>query len=445
MCTIMNRRSARTWRRLIAALALAGAALGAAAADGPAAVGQPRHLGVASCASTLCHGSAKPTSAYAVSQNEYVVWSHFDPHARAYRVLLDERAAAIVRRMGLPPAYEAKVCLDCHTDNVVRDARGPRFQLSDGVGCESCHGASENWIASHDDTPKVTHADNLARGLVALEKPRVRAEVCLDCHVGNDNQLATHRMMAAGHPRLAFELDTFTELWRTSGGREHYRVDDDYRARKGTVSAAETWSAGLVAQIGRQLELVRGPQFNTGSVFPELALFNCYSCHRSMRLKRWQEKGGEFVPGSLRFDDGSLRMFEALIAARQPAALDALRDRIRGWQLAATHERSAVVSESEALAGLVRDLDRQVAGAAWSGSERRSALDYLVAGASRGSYPDYASAEQCAMSVVVLLADLGGRPKGERAIDELFSALSDDDRYDAGRFRLILGRLERHP
>jgi hypothetical protein len=401
------------------------------------------HLGVASCASSLCHGSAKPTSAYSVAQNEYVTWSHFDPHARAYRVLLDERAAAIARRLGLARAYEARECLDCHTDNVARDARGPRFQLDDGIGCERCHGAAESWIASHDDVPRVTHADNLAHGMTALDRPRVRAGVCLDCHVGNDTQFASHRMMAAGHPRLAFELDTFTELWRTSGGREHFRVDDDYRARKGTPSASATWSAGLVAQIERQQQLIRGPQFTSTSVFPELALFNCYSCHRSMRLERWRDKGaGGLAPGSLRFDDGSLRMFEALIAARKPAELGAFRDRVRALELAATGARAVVISESEALTRRVRALDAEITARAWTRPQVRAALDYLIAGATRGDYPDYAAAEQAAMSIVVLRAELGGRLADEPVVDELFSALTDDDTYDAARFRRILGRLD---
>ncbi|MGH8264866.1 MAG: multiheme c-type cytochrome, partial [Steroidobacterales bacterium] len=136
-----------------------------------------RHLGVASCASSLCHGSAKPTTTYAVAQNEYVTWSHFDPHAGAYRSLVDERGAAIAKRLGLPNAYQAKQCLDCHADNVAQEARGPRFQITDGVGCESCHGGAESWIASHDDVPAVRHADNLAQGLRALEEPSVRVEV----------------------------------------------------------------------------------------------------------------------------------------------------------------------------------------------------------------------------------------------------------------------------
>ncbi len=443
MCRIMNRQSA--WPpapRLVAAIALAISVLPALAAEPGTTIERARHLGVASCASSLCHGSAKPTLAYSVPQNEYVTWSHFDPHSSAYRVLLEERAAAIARRLGLPHAYEAQECLGCHTDSVPRAARGPRFQVSDGIGCERCHGGAESWIASHDDAPKVTHAENLANGMTALERPRVRAEVCLDCHVGNDTQLANHRMMAAGHPRLAFELDTFTELWRTSGGREHYRVDADYRQRKGAASASATWSAGLVAQIERQLELIRGPQFNTGSVFPELALFNCYSCHRSMRLKRWQDKsGGELVPGSLRFDDASLRMLEALVAARRPADLQALREQVRSWQLAAAGARTVVAGESAALTRRVRDIDLNIATVDWTRAELRTALDYLVAGAGRGDYPDYASAEQAAMSVVVLLAQLGGNARNGAAVDDLFASLTDDDHYDASRFRQILGRL----
>jgi len=419
-------------------------ALAAVPGTSPGPAGnEARHLGVASCASSLCHGSAKPTSAYSVPQNEYVTWSHFDPHSSAYRVLLEERAAAIARRLGLPHAYEARECLGCHTDDVPRAARGPRFQVSDGVGCERCHGGAESWIASHDDAPKVTHAENLANGMTALERPRVRAEVCLDCHVGNDTQLANHRMMAAGHPRLAFELDTLTELWRTRGGREHYRVDTDYLQRKGAASASATWSAGLVAQIERQQQLIRGPQFNTGSVFPELALFNCYSCHRSMRLKRWQDKGdAELTPGSLRFNDASLRMLEALVAARRPAELQGLREQIRNWQRAAAGARSVVAGESTALTQRVRAIDLKIAAGDWTRAEVRTALDYIVAGASRGDYPDYASAEQAAMSVVVLLAQLGDGAQNNAAVDDLFASLTDDDHYDASRFRQILGQLQ---
>ena len=52
------------------------------AAEAPA-----RRLGVASCAQSFCHGSARPLAASGVLQNEYVVWSYFDPHSRALLIL----------------------------------------------------------------------------------------------------------------------------------------------------------------------------------------------------------------------------------------------------------------------------------------------------------------------------------------------------------------------
>jgi hypothetical protein len=442
MSKTMNDRHLRR-ERLAAALLLAATTAMTTVTAG-AGAGHERHLGVASCASSLCHGAAKPGTVTSVEQNEYVTWSHFDPHASAYRALVEERGAAIARRLGLPNAYEARVCLDCHTDNVARAEQGPRFHVTDGVGCESCHGAAENWIATHDDVPAVTHADNLARGLRALERPSVRVEVCLDCHVGSGTQLATHRMMAAGHPRLAFELETFTELWRTSGGREHYRLDADYSKRKPVASPSEAWSAGLFATVARKLDLLNGPQFNSRSLVPELALFNCYSCHRSMRLKHWQDKGDATRDsGNPTFDDSSVRMLEALLAAQRPAAIvEELRQHEHAWQSAAGGERADAIAASSELARFVSEQRRQLEGRPLSASEARVALDYVARGAARGDYSDYASAEQAAMSVVVLLAETGASAKREPAVDELFAALNDDDHYDAIRFRQVLHRLE---
>src|SRR5262245_44988329 len=152
----------------------------------------PKHLGVASCASSICHGSARPLDAHAVQQNEYVTWAHFDPHAGAYRILLEERSQAIARRLGIGPAQEAKVCLDCHADNAAAAQRGPRFQLSDGIGCEACHGGSEAWIARHDDSPSPPRTELESLGLYRGEDPQRRAALCVTCHVGAGERFADH-------------------------------------------------------------------------------------------------------------------------------------------------------------------------------------------------------------------------------------------------------------
>ena len=76
------------------------------------------HLGVATCASGVCHGSVRAREATAVSQNEYVIWSRRDRHRAAYNTLLTDQSKSIAKNLGLKNAHEADMCLDCHADNV---------------------------------------------------------------------------------------------------------------------------------------------------------------------------------------------------------------------------------------------------------------------------------------------------------------------------------------
>ena len=433
----MKRRTGLIGRLLrFAAIGWATLAMAAAGSD------EPRHLGVASCASTTCHGSAKARTATPVAQNEYVNWQHFDPHAGAYAALAGPRGREIARRLGLGEAKSARECLACHSESPQARAHGPLFQADDGVGCESCHGASEHWIASHYDTPRVKHAENLAAGMRALNDPVVRAQVCLDCHVGATNRLATHRMMAAGHPRLVFELDTYTEIWRTSGGREHYRQDAAYLERKSVPPPADVWLAGLIAQARRQLSLLTPPGARGNALLPEFALFNCYSCHRGMGLARWAERRpaptGDV--GELHFDDAALRLLAASVAVHAPADAAVLSRQTHELQLAPGRDWESVRAAAVALdATLAR-----IAGAppALSATDARLLAEGVAAAAARGEYPDYAGAEQAAMGIVVLLAH-SGQTTQSSAIDELFASLRNDDRFDLQRFRRLARQFAR--
>src|SRR5688572_22336853 len=82
--------------------------------------GEPgKYVGVASCVSSGCHGSTQALNATTVLQNEYYTWLNNDRHAQAYNVLFNERSARIAKNMRIRGrAYEAKICLDCHTTNV---------------------------------------------------------------------------------------------------------------------------------------------------------------------------------------------------------------------------------------------------------------------------------------------------------------------------------------
>jgi len=124
----------------------------------PAAVPLPykstdMSMGVVNCANSLCHGSVKPIKDSNVLQTEYVTWSRVDKHARAYTVLFDQRSLTIEKNFkGLSGGKdrhpeEDALCLNCHVSpRFGTTPRHERFSLIDGVGCEACHGAAENWL-----------------------------------------------------------------------------------------------------------------------------------------------------------------------------------------------------------------------------------------------------------------------------------------------------------
>jgi hypothetical protein len=110
------------------------------------------YVGVASCAGSTCHGRSEANGRI-VRQDELMIWqneaSPSGAHSRAWRVLTEPRSRAIAARLGIGEAASAPMCLGCHATPAAPSQRGPRFHTSDGVGCESCHGAAGGWLASH--------------------------------------------------------------------------------------------------------------------------------------------------------------------------------------------------------------------------------------------------------------------------------------------------------
>ncbi len=399
------------------------------------------HMGVATCAASQCHGSAIPREGSNVLQNEYVTWTQDDPHSRAYDVLSNARSKGIAARLGLRSATTAKICLDCHADNVPADRRGERFHLSDGVGCESCHGGAENWLATHYNQPTVTHEANLAAGLFATESVAERSNLCLSCHLGTQNKFATHRIMAAGHPRLAFELDTFTELWRTAGRQPHYRIDADYQQRKGNVSASYTWAAGLLAESRQRLSLIDGPLFDGAGMFPELGFYDCHACHRSMKTVQWRPlpRHGGIGPGVPFVHDGTLVMSMALARAISPSDGDAIETGLIALHRAGGDNIDAIRDAAAALDIVLARLQNKLSQRNLRGREMQLLREVLGTGA-EGNYIDYISAEQAFMAVQMLIIEIDD-PWLEDQLDRIADTLNNDERYRPAQFAAMLATL----
>lgn len=399
------------------------------------------HTGVATCATSQCHGSAVPRDGSNVLQNEYVTWTQSDPHSRAWETLSNDVSRAMARRLGIRDAQTADICLDCHADNVAADRRGEKFHLSDGVGCEACHGGAQNWLSTHYNTPAVGHADNIEAGLYPTSGATERAELCLSCHLGTKDKFATHTIMAAGHPRLSFELDTFTELWRTAGRQPHYRIDDDYVDRKGSLSHNDVWATGLLVEARRRLSLIRDDEFAGTGMFPELGLYDCHACHRSMKSVQWRRlpRHGDAPPGTPFLTDGTFVMALALSRAVDPRESEGLEAALTALHQSGSSSVAEIQSAAGELDTIIGRMQSRLSGVGTRGRELQILKEILATGA-EGNYLDYASAEQAFMAVQMLVFELGD-PELEDKLVELGDALQNDERYRPAQFARILAAI----
>jgi len=436
------KRGPRRW--LAAALCLAaGLSAAAMAQDGG------RYLGVATCAGSTCHGRAEGNGAV-VRQDEIATWqersSSSGAHSRALAVLDSLRGRQIAATLGLGDASSAPACLGCHATVVPAAERGPRFQQSDGVGCESCHGPAAGWIATHHTTAG-THAANVAAGLTPLDDPRARAGVCLDCHFGSasGNQFVTHRMMAAGHPRIVFELDLFSAL------QQHHDEDADYVRRKGRTDSVRLWAVGQAEAVRRQLDLFARPGFGNEGIFPEFFFYDCHSCHRAIadgpeRRLTFETNPGRPIPfGQPPFNDENQIMLSAVARVLAPGQAGAFEAASREFHRAMGEDRA----QANAAAVRLRAAAGALSDALASGGGDAFAVIAAIADRATGArFTDYAGSAQAVMAVDTLLNALVregritvGAAAGIRAdINRAYDAVRSPESYNPVRFRAALGQ-----
>jgi Cytochrome c554 and c-prime len=432
----------RMWIVAVCVFLLPAATAAASAVD---AIAAHKHMGVASCSNSVCHGASQVFRDSHVMQNEFAVWQETDPHAKAYAILQQPASQEIARKLGIGPATEAKICLDCHADNVPAAQRGERFQLSDGVGCEACHGGAEHWLNAHADKT-VAHADNLAKGMYATDDPVKRAELCLSCHMGTRDRMITHRIMGAGHPRLTFELDTFTWL-----GRPHYAIDADWIQRKGEFSGVRDWAVGQGVAAANLLDQLTDNKAGMQGIFPELVLFNCFACHKRMSDKSWGPRQGTGLgPGVVRLYDANLVMFRHVLAAVDKSAEARVLEQTRALHRATTESRDATLAAARRLRATLAELLPRVATHRFDAGSLNAILADIEADAARGEYRDYDAAEQAAMaaqSVIVAFENSGAidKPRADALkakLDGVYAALKNENGYSMGSFQTALKALK---
>lgn len=397
-----------------------------------------KHMGVATCASGVCHGKSAADTNSPVMLNEYRTWLSEDDHSNAYKTLLTPHSKSIARKLGLPSAHTAKICLDCHADNVPTDQRGRRFQISDGIGCEVCHGGSERWLSEHTEKT-ATHASNIELGLYPSERPRERAELCLSCHLGTQDKFTTHKIMGAGHPRLSFELESFT-----FNQPAHYKIDRDYEQRKGSIASVNMWLAGLLYKAQNQLALLKSDRFGSQGLFPELAFYECHACHRPMAISRLPlEQLSHHLPtGTVRLDDAALVVLSSVLDATKNTKHEALTAAIKHFHQASLNNKNALQASADQLLTIIYSIADQLIDKTYTAQEKSNIRTGLLHDAANGFFKDYSGAEQVFLAVETLSIDLKDDNRIQKQLDDWFDSVKDEDNFIPAQFSGLAGQLK---
>lgn len=241
-----------------------------------------KYMGAGSCNASGCHGQLDPRKRkFSILQDEYWRWlwnaeREKDKlevgHSMAFENLKTPESRRMAKNLGLKSPETEPRCLACHAVLVEDNRKGPNYDLAEGVTCEGCHGPAELWLGPHTrkDWDK---KKGLAVGMLDTKNLVKRAERCLICHQGTDRYNVDHELIGAGHPRLSFEMDSYSELMPV-----HWILPKDEKDWNG----ARSWVVGQSVALRSQLDHLSSSRKSQAVFWPDLVHFDCYACHHDV-------------------------------------------------------------------------------------------------------------------------------------------------------------------
>jgi hypothetical protein len=374
-------------------------------------------------------------------QNEYSTWISKDKHAHAFTVLTTTVAAKnMARILHLDPTTAPK-CLACHATYVPASEQAKPFHdYSDGVGCESCHGPSSKWLSDHTTRGWTYDKSVYQDGMYDTRDLVKRSEKCLSCHLGNSEKYVDHEMLAAGHPDLYFEQDSFEAVeprhWK-------YPPDGD------NWIGLRTLAVGQAVQLRESLN--RLAFHASGGAWPEYTELDCFACHHSLTSpdNSWRQQRGygyqtayERRPGNPPYNLSHYIILEKIVETMEPGTARQLQgqiDQIYKQVGMLQNNRAEIASMAKAASSgaddLAHKLQRATFDTAWGVRLMKSisADDNIPAQGER-------SAEQAAMALQSLFvatcdnAHFRDIEQLRSTINSLFAQFQTPSAYDQYKF-----------
>ncbi len=416
-----------------------------------------KYIGPGSCAATSCHGSVKPIAGSRVLQNEYSTWIIKDKHSRAYQALMGDVGERMARILKLgAKAEEAPKCLACHALYTTPEQRGRAFEIAEGVSCENCHGPASGWLGPHT-TRSWAHEKSVALGMHDTRDVIHRTEKCLECHLGTKNKFVDHEMIAAGHPDLFFELDSFSAVMP-----RHWKTPRESEPGKPVEDAAwvglREWSAGQAVQLRVAMERLtwraRNERFDKKNVWPEYSELSCFACHHALAPAResWRQEHG-FTgrrPGDPAWNSSRYAVFRLLakqVDSANAQELDRQLLAVSDEMSKLNSDRNAVASAASAAAPLAQRIAERLATMRYDQAVVLRMLQRISDDAENIALADERAAEQAAMALDSLYIAYSretipaNAAEVRAAINGLFQQLENPSAYNADQFASSLRRI----
>jgi hypothetical protein len=187
--------------------------------------------------------------------NEVQTWKQ-TPHFQTFEQLSrNPEAKQICSNLGLRSVKRSDVCIDCHFTTKEIDGR---VKAIAGVSCESCHGASVDWISIHNDYggPMATKEDETPEhraarldectslGMRNTRDLYLIASSCYQCHTVPNERLVN----VGGHNAGSEDF----ELVRWSQGMVRHnflRTEGEYNAESDSSRLRVMYVVGLIADL----------------------------------------------------------------------------------------------------------------------------------------------------------------------------------------------------
>ena len=414
------------------------AALSAAAQQSPPppAPAVFQYTGPGSCSASACHGGIQPRQETHVQQNEYSTWVVQDKHAKAFSALGSPLSLRIGRNLGLQQKPEAaRECLTCHALDVPTATRARTFDLTDGVSCESCHGPAASWLGPHT-ARDWTHQQSVRVGMYDTKDLAKRQEKCLSCHLGTENNIVNHEMIAAGHPDLTFELDSYSAVMP-----RHWKEP----LEKDAWLNVRAWSLGQGMQLTQSLsQLARRAR---GANWPEYAEMDCFACHHALTRPEdsWRQETGYSGrrPGIAAWNPARYAVFRVLVQEIDPDAgrqLDSDLQELAGSMNRLSPDREKVAATGQRGAETAQRLVSRISAQPYDGPLTLRLLKSIVAQSGPLSDGGERTAEQATMALDSLFIafarnqHVASEPAIRQAISGLFQQLENPSAYNPKRF-----------